>query len=118
MTRNELGFYVLRPKGGSQFVIFCDHASNPIPPELHDLGLTASELTRLIGWDIRGSWRNRRMRTLDAGWGVAWKTMGRTQGQHQLTLRRHRHRHHENDGLRQHRTVQRPFHRRKLPRNL
>jgi len=30
----------------------CDHASNHIPAELHDLGLPASELARHIAWDI------------------------------------------------------------------
>ena len=43
---------VLRPQGAGRFVILCDHASNRIPPELHDLGLPASELARHIAWDI------------------------------------------------------------------
>ena len=37
---------VLRPHGSGRFVLFCDHASNYIPAELHALGLPASELAR------------------------------------------------------------------------
>ena len=43
---------ILRPEGSGRFVLFCDHASNYIPLELHDLGLPASELARHIAWDI------------------------------------------------------------------
>jgi predicted N-formylglutamate amidohydrolase len=43
---------ILRPLGSGRFVLFCDHASNDIPEELHDLGLPASELARHIAWDI------------------------------------------------------------------
>jgi predicted N-formylglutamate amidohydrolase len=43
---------VLRPNGEGPFVIFCDHASNHVPPELNGLGLPASELARHIAWDI------------------------------------------------------------------
>jgi predicted N-formylglutamate amidohydrolase len=42
----------LRPLGKGPFVIFCDHASNFVPPELHGLGLPKSELQRHIAWDI------------------------------------------------------------------
>jgi hypothetical protein len=47
-------FQILRPqgKGRFRFVIFCDHASNRIPAELHNLGLPASELDRHIAWGI------------------------------------------------------------------
>lgn len=45
-------FTTLRPEGTSRFVLVCDHASNDVPPELHDLGLTADDLTRHIAWDI------------------------------------------------------------------
>ena len=43
---------ILRPRGSGRFVLFCDHASNHIPKELHDLGLPASEVLRHIAWDI------------------------------------------------------------------
>ena len=43
---------ILRPSGSSPFVLFCDHASNFVPAELHDLGLPPSELERHIAWDI------------------------------------------------------------------
>ena len=42
----------LRPSASSPFVLFCDHASNFVPAELHDLGLPQSELARHIAWDI------------------------------------------------------------------
>jgi len=35
-----------------KFLIICDHASNRVPEELHDLGLPPSELNRHIAWDI------------------------------------------------------------------
>ncbi len=43
---------ILRPQGSGCIELFCDHASNCIPAELHDLGLPASELARHIAWDI------------------------------------------------------------------
>ena len=43
---------ILRPRGAGPIVLFCDHASNTIPEELHGLGLTASDLARHIAWDI------------------------------------------------------------------
>ncbi len=45
-------FRLLRPRGSSRFVLFCDHASNRIPASLNALGLPASELERHIAWDI------------------------------------------------------------------
>jgi predicted N-formylglutamate amidohydrolase len=32
-------------------LVLCDHASNAVPPELHDLGLSAAERQRHIAWD-------------------------------------------------------------------
>lgn len=43
---------VLRPRGASRFVFFCDHATNHVPAELHGLGLPPAELQRHIAWDI------------------------------------------------------------------
>lgn len=43
---------VLRPDARGRLVLLCDHASNFIPGELHQLGLPAAELTRHIAWDI------------------------------------------------------------------
>ena len=43
---------ILRPRGPSRFVLFCDHASNHVPEEFQNLGLPASELARHIAWDI------------------------------------------------------------------
>ena len=43
---------ILRPQGSARFVLLCDHASNFVPVDLHDLGLPSSELQRHIAWDI------------------------------------------------------------------
>lgn len=42
----------LRPQARGPFVIYCDHASNSIPPGLQNLGLPSLELARHIAWDI------------------------------------------------------------------
>lgn len=34
------------------FVIVCDHATNFVPPELQNLGISEADLNRHIGWDI------------------------------------------------------------------
>jgi predicted N-formylglutamate amidohydrolase len=43
---------ILRLEGAGSFVLFCDHATNRVPPELHGLGLPEAELQRHIAWDI------------------------------------------------------------------
>jgi predicted N-formylglutamate amidohydrolase len=43
---------VLRPQAGSDFVLAADHAGRLIPRALGTLGLTESELTWHIAWDI------------------------------------------------------------------
>jgi predicted N-formylglutamate amidohydrolase len=43
---------ILRPLAPGPFVIFCDHASNHVPPELDHLSLPVSELNRHIAFDI------------------------------------------------------------------
>jgi predicted N-formylglutamate amidohydrolase len=45
-------FHVERPNGSSAFVLTVDHASNRVPAQLGDLGLSPAELARHIGWDI------------------------------------------------------------------
>ncbi len=37
--------------GSSDFVLLCGHASNTIPPELNNLGLSGDELESYIAWD-------------------------------------------------------------------
>ena len=45
--------YKLIPGAGNRDVfVFGDHASNHIPPELNNLGLSGADLTRHIAWDI------------------------------------------------------------------
>jgi predicted N-formylglutamate amidohydrolase len=43
---------VLRPDGGSVFLLTADHAGRAIPRALRDLGLPGTELGRHIAWDI------------------------------------------------------------------
>jgi predicted N-formylglutamate amidohydrolase len=38
-------------KGRSPFVLVCDHASNHVPDEFGDLGLSRADLVRHIAWD-------------------------------------------------------------------
>ena len=45
-------FEIRRGEAGGPFVIVCDHASNFMPPELNNLGLSAEDLVRHIAWDI------------------------------------------------------------------
>lgn len=45
-------FQMRRPDATGPFVIVCDHATNHVPFELHDLGLSADDLSRHIAWDI------------------------------------------------------------------
>ena len=42
-------------------VLFCDHASNHVPPELDGLGLPPAELSRHIAWDIGAEAVTRRL---------------------------------------------------------
>jgi predicted N-formylglutamate amidohydrolase len=43
---------ILRPVGGSAFIIVVDHAGARIPRRLENLGLPPAELERHIAWDI------------------------------------------------------------------
>jgi predicted N-formylglutamate amidohydrolase len=45
-------FHVLRPGGGSPYVLVCDHASARVPKSLGNLGLSVHDLGRHIAWDI------------------------------------------------------------------
>lgn len=45
-------FEVRRGEANGPFVIVCDHATNFIPPDLNNLGLSGEDLTRHIAWDI------------------------------------------------------------------
>lgn len=52
---------VLNPGGSGSLLMLCDHASNQIPPEFDNLGLSESELNRHIGWDIGAAEITRRL---------------------------------------------------------
>ena len=43
---------VINPGGGSRFLLIGDHSGNLVPAALGDLGVTAKERARHIGWDI------------------------------------------------------------------
>lgn len=45
-------FRLLNSRGPSSLVFICDHASNRVPEEFGDFGLTEAELQRHIAWDI------------------------------------------------------------------
>ena len=45
-------FRVLRPEGGSDFLLTADHAGRAVPRSLGDLGVPAGEWERHIAWDI------------------------------------------------------------------
>ena len=45
-------YEAFNPDGGAPVLLICDHASARVPRRLHDLGLSARELSRHIGWDI------------------------------------------------------------------
>lgn len=42
----------LNPSGASPFLLIGDHAGNAIPARLGDLGVSAADRTRHIGWDL------------------------------------------------------------------
>lgn len=52
---------VVNANGRSRYVLVCEHASNWIPPEYDRLGLTETELSRHIAWDIGAAWMARRL---------------------------------------------------------
>jgi len=43
---------IVNPEGKSRFLLIGDHAGNVVPTALGDLGVSADELARHIGWDI------------------------------------------------------------------
>jgi predicted N-formylglutamate amidohydrolase len=45
-------FQIAVPQGKAPMVIVCDHASNAVPPEIGDLGVSALDMLRHIAWDI------------------------------------------------------------------
>ena len=55
---------VLNESGASPVVLLCEHASNYIPPEYGDLGLSGAELNRHIAWDIGAAGLTRRLSQL------------------------------------------------------
>jgi predicted N-formylglutamate amidohydrolase len=45
-------FETFNEAGKAPLLVLCDHASKAVPKALGDLGITAAELDRHIGWDI------------------------------------------------------------------
>jgi predicted N-formylglutamate amidohydrolase len=45
-------FDIVNPGGKTAIVIVCDHASNALPPEIGDLGVSAPDMQRHIAYDI------------------------------------------------------------------
>ena len=50
--RHHPSVEVVRPDGDPSLLLLCDHASNAIPAELGDLGLSAADRGRHIAWDV------------------------------------------------------------------
>ena len=48
----EDAFILLNEAGTSPYVVVCEHASNRLPKQLGNLGLTTDDLQRHIAWDI------------------------------------------------------------------
>ena len=57
-------FSVVNSDGAAQVLIICDHASRHVPPEYGDLGLSASQLSQHIAWDIGSGEVSRRLAVL------------------------------------------------------
>lgn len=49
-------FELLNAEGKSDIVLVCDHASNRVPEQLQDLGLSTQTLSSHIAWDIGALW--------------------------------------------------------------
>jgi len=47
-------FSVMNEKGKAPLLLLCDHASKAVPKALGSLGISETELSRHIGWDIGG----------------------------------------------------------------
>jgi len=45
-------YEILNPAGRAPLVIACDHASNAVPPEIGDFGVSDADMQRHIAWDI------------------------------------------------------------------
>ena len=72
MTKNlidgeEDAFILVNETGASPYVLVCEHASNRVPKQLGNLGLSAEDLQRHIAWDIGAEGVSRLLsRLLDA----------------------------------------------------
>ncbi len=72
MTKNLLegeedAFILVNETGSSPYVLVCEHASNRLPKQLGNLGLSADDLQKHIAWDIGAEGVSRLLsRLLDA----------------------------------------------------
>ena len=72
MTKNLLegeedAFILVNEAGSSPYVLVCEHASNRLPKQLGNLGLSADDLQKHIAWDIGAEGVSRLLsRLLDA----------------------------------------------------
>ncbi|MCD6073569.1 MAG: hypothetical protein K0Q70_452 [Rhodospirillales bacterium] len=65
-TDADAAVEIVNPDAQTPLLIICDHASHRVPDALQNLGLSAAELTRHIGWDIGAAAVTRRLaRALD-----------------------------------------------------
>jgi predicted N-formylglutamate amidohydrolase len=54
-------YQIVNPRGSSNVVFMCDHASNAVPMALDNLGLTDEQLSQHIAWDIGAADVTRRL---------------------------------------------------------
>jgi len=52
MTPETLPYKISGENRGSNIVVTCDHASNRIPPEVGDLGVSSADMERHIAYDV------------------------------------------------------------------
>ena len=63
----EDAFILVNETGTSSYVLVCEHASNRVPKQLGNLGLSANDLQKHIAWDIGAEGVSRLLsRLLDA----------------------------------------------------
>ena len=68
-ARSRIPVYRWHPGVDLHWLVLCDHASNRVPADLNDLGLSTFELSRHIAWDVGAADVARRLaRHLTAPW--------------------------------------------------
>ena len=65
MKKNKFEHY--NPRGKTPLILICDHASNYVPSDLKNLGLSSEDIDKHIAWDIGAATLTREIsRNMDA----------------------------------------------------